>query len=151
MFKQTTQHDNRVKKRIHQKDLRFFAQFLSSLSSNSSPMMFFIFFLAWDQFSSQLRDVWDERVLKPLNFHEKTVLKLQVRASSPNNCGPQFLSRSVFHLISSCRFDPSHSKPNFSCWHPCLHFITCKTTRNAVVSQTQHKNWINCTVFEIKP
>jgi hypothetical protein len=53
-------------------------------------MVFYLFFLAWDQFSSQLRDVWDEGVLKPLNFHEKTVLKLQVRAFSPNNYGPQF-------------------------------------------------------------
>jgi hypothetical protein len=53
-------------------------------------MVFFIFFLAWDQFSSQLRDVWDEGVLKSPNSNEKTVLKLQVRASSPDNCGPTF-------------------------------------------------------------
>jgi hypothetical protein len=89
-------------------------------------MVFFLFFLAWDLFFSQLRDLWDEGVLKSLNFNEKTALKLQVRASSPENYGPQFLhfliranqranpiiavrnliivvrnylSRSIFHLI----------------------------------------------------
>jgi hypothetical protein len=46
------------------------------------------FFLAWDQFFSKLRDVWDERVLKPLNSHEKIIFKLQIRAFSPNNRGP---------------------------------------------------------------
>jgi sulfatase maturation enzyme AslB (radical SAM superfamily) len=81
-----------------------------------------------------------ERSSKSFNSNEKTALKLQVRASSPkimvrhfkiavrnfcisyqsepesksHNCGPQFLSKSVFHLISSCRFDPSRSKPHFS-------------------------------------
>jgi hypothetical protein len=54
-------------------------------------MVFFIFFLAWDPLSSQLRDVLDEGVLKYLNSNEKTALKLQVRASSPENYGPQFL------------------------------------------------------------
>jgi hypothetical protein len=56
-----------------------------------STMVFFLFFLAWDPLSSQLRDVLDEGVLKSLNSNEKTALKLQVRASSPENCGPQFL------------------------------------------------------------
>jgi hypothetical protein len=51
-------------------------------------MVFFLFFLAWDFLSSQLRDVLDEGVLKSLNSNEKTALKLQVRASSPENCGP---------------------------------------------------------------
>jgi hypothetical protein len=53
-------------------------------------MVFFLFFLIWDLFSSQLRDVWDEGVLKSSNFNEKTALKLQVRASSPDNYGPTF-------------------------------------------------------------
>jgi hypothetical protein len=46
-------------------------------------MMFFLFFLALDLFSSQLRDIWDEGVSKSINFNEKTTLKLQVRAASP--------------------------------------------------------------------
>jgi hypothetical protein len=50
-------------------------------------MVFFLFFLALDLFSSQLRDILDEGVLKSLNFNEKTALKLQVRASNPENCG----------------------------------------------------------------
>jgi hypothetical protein len=54
-------------------------------------MVFFLFFLALDLFSSLLRDVLDEGVLKFLNFNEKTALKLQIRASSPEICGPQFL------------------------------------------------------------
>jgi hypothetical protein len=33
-----------------------------SPSSNSSLMVFFLFFFAWDLFSSQLKDVWDEGV-----------------------------------------------------------------------------------------
>jgi hypothetical protein len=53
-------------------------------------MVFFIFFLAWDLFLSQLRDVWDEGVLKSLNSNEKIALKPQVRASSPDNYGPTF-------------------------------------------------------------
>jgi hypothetical protein len=46
-------------------------------------MMFFLFFLALELFSSQLRDVWDEGVSKYINFNEKIALKLQVRAASP--------------------------------------------------------------------
>jgi hypothetical protein len=46
-------------------------------------MVFFLFFLDLDLFSSQLRDILDEGVLKSLNSNEKTALKLQVRASSP--------------------------------------------------------------------
>jgi hypothetical protein len=53
-------------------------------------MVFFPFFLAWDLFFSQLRDVRDEGVLKSLNSNEKIALKLQVRASSPENYGPTF-------------------------------------------------------------
>jgi hypothetical protein len=51
-------------------------------------MVFSLFFLAWDQFSSQLREISDEGVQKSLNSHEKTVFKLQVHASSLNNYGP---------------------------------------------------------------
>jgi hypothetical protein len=54
-------------------------------------MVFFIFFLAWDLLSSQLRDVLDEGVSKSLNSNEKAALKLQVRTSSLENYGPQFL------------------------------------------------------------
>jgi hypothetical protein len=46
-------------------------------------MVFFLFFLALDLFSNQLRDVLDEGVSKSFNSNEKTALKLQVRASSP--------------------------------------------------------------------
>jgi hypothetical protein len=46
-------------------------------------MVFFLFFLAWDLLSRQLRDVWDERVSKSINSNEKTALKLQFRAASP--------------------------------------------------------------------
>jgi hypothetical protein len=64
-----------VKKIIYQEDLRFLARFLSSPSSNLSPIVLFLFFLAWDLFSSQLRDVWDEGVLKSLNSNEKKRFK----------------------------------------------------------------------------
>jgi hypothetical protein len=37
-----------------------------------------------------LKDVMDEGVLKSLNSNEKTALKLQVRASNPENYGPTF-------------------------------------------------------------
>jgi hypothetical protein len=43
----------------------------------------FLFFLALDFLSSQLRDVWDEWVSKSINSNEKTTLKLQIRAASP--------------------------------------------------------------------
>jgi hypothetical protein len=46
-------------------------------------MVFFFFFLALDLLSSQFRDVWDEGVSKSINFHEKTALKLPIRAASP--------------------------------------------------------------------
>jgi hypothetical protein len=46
-------------------------------------MVFFLFFLAWDLLSRQLRDVWDEGVSKSINSHEKTALKLPIRAASP--------------------------------------------------------------------
>jgi hypothetical protein len=46
-------------------------------------MAFFLFFLALELFSSQLRDVWGEGVSKSINSNEKTALKLQVRAASP--------------------------------------------------------------------
>jgi hypothetical protein len=46
-------------------------------------MVFFLFFLALDLFSSQLRDVWDEGVSKSINSNEKTALKLQIRAAKP--------------------------------------------------------------------
>jgi hypothetical protein len=53
-------------------------------------MVFFFFFLALDIFSSQLRDIFDEGVSNSLNSNEKTALKLQVRASSPENYDPTF-------------------------------------------------------------
>jgi hypothetical protein len=46
-------------------------------------MVFFLFFLALELLSRQLRDVWDEGVSKSINSNEKTALKLQVRAVSP--------------------------------------------------------------------
>jgi hypothetical protein len=46
-------------------------------------MVFFLFFLALDLPSSQLRNIWDEGVSKSLNSLEKTALKLQIRAASP--------------------------------------------------------------------
>jgi hypothetical protein len=46
-------------------------------------MVFFLFFLALELLSRQLRDVWDEGVSKSLNFNEKTALKLPIRAASP--------------------------------------------------------------------
>jgi hypothetical protein len=156
----------KVKKRIHQEDLRFLARFLSSPSSNSSPMVFFLFFFAWDLLFSQLRNVWDEGCNNLLIFMRN---RFQTTSSrfQPNNCGPQFLhflnsanqwanhiiavrnfnnyglqflSRNNFHLISSCRFNSSCLKSHFSRWHPCLHSITCKTIRNTAVSRTRHKD-----------
>jgi hypothetical protein len=73
-------------------------------------MVFFLFFFAWDLFFSQLRDVWDEGVLKILNFNEKIALKLQVRASNPENYGPQFLH---FLNIANQRTNPIISVRNF--------------------------------------
>jgi hypothetical protein len=101
-------------------------------------MVFFLFFLALDLFSSQLRDVWDEGVSKSLNSNEKIALKLQVRVVSPtfavrnfyiffhnepervcgpqfDNYGPQFLYGNAFHLIFSCKSDHSRFKHYFSC------------------------------------
>jgi hypothetical protein len=49
-------------------------------------MVFFLFFLALDLFSRQLRDVWDEGVSKSINSHEKTALKLPIRAASQKIC-----------------------------------------------------------------
>jgi hypothetical protein len=46
-------------------------------------MVFFLFFLALELLSRQLRDVWDEGVSKSINFNEKTALKLPIRAASP--------------------------------------------------------------------
>jgi hypothetical protein len=46
-------------------------------------MVFFIFFLALELFSSQLRDVWGEGVSKSINSNEKIVLKLPIHAASP--------------------------------------------------------------------
>jgi hypothetical protein len=46
-------------------------------------MVFFLFFLALDLLSSQLRDVWDKGVSKSINSNEKTALKLPIRAASP--------------------------------------------------------------------
>jgi hypothetical protein len=46
-------------------------------------MVFFLFFLALDLLSRQLRDVWDEGVSKSINSNEKTALKLPIRAASP--------------------------------------------------------------------
>jgi hypothetical protein len=40
--------------------------------------------------SCLVRDVLDEGVLNSINSNEKTALKLQVRASSPENYGPTF-------------------------------------------------------------
>jgi hypothetical protein len=53
-------------------------------------MVLFLFFLTLDLFSSLLRDVLDEGVLKSLNSNEKTALKLQVCAFSPENYDPTF-------------------------------------------------------------
>jgi hypothetical protein len=51
-------------------------QVLEFFPSNLSSMVFFLFFLVWDLFSSQLRDVWDEGVLNSFNSNEKIALKL---------------------------------------------------------------------------
>jgi hypothetical protein len=74
-------------------------------------MVFFLFFLALDLLSSQLRDVWDEGVSKSINSNEKIALKLPIRAASPeitvrhfkitvhNFC--IFLERTIEHLRSA--------------------------------------------------
>jgi hypothetical protein len=46
-------------------------------------MVFFLFFLALELLSRQLRDVWDEGVSKSINSNEKTALKLPIHAASP--------------------------------------------------------------------
>jgi hypothetical protein len=101
-------------------------------------MVFFLFFLALELLSRQLRDLWDEGVSKSINSHEKTALKLPIRSASPkiavrnfciffpertrehlrsaiDNYDPQFLYGNVFNLISLCKSDPSRSKHYFSC------------------------------------
>jgi hypothetical protein len=45
-------------------------------------MVFFLFLSALELLFSRLRDVWDEVVSKSINFHEKTALKLPIRAAS---------------------------------------------------------------------
>jgi hypothetical protein len=55
-------------------------------------MVFFLFFSALELFSSQLRDVWDERVSKSINSNEKTILKLQIRPASPKIAVRNFCS-----------------------------------------------------------
>jgi hypothetical protein len=62
-------------------------------------MVFFLFFLAWDPLSSQLRDVLDEEVSKSINSNEKTALKLQIRAASP-----------TFAVRNFCIFFPERTK-----------------------------------------
>jgi hypothetical protein len=46
-------------------------------------MVFFLFFLAFELLSRQLRDLWDEGVSKSINFNEKIALKLPIHAASP--------------------------------------------------------------------
>jgi hypothetical protein len=64
-------------------------------------MVFFIFFFAWDLLSRQLRDVWDEGVSKSINSHEKTALKLPIRAASPKIVVRHFKLRSAIFAFFS--------------------------------------------------
>jgi hypothetical protein len=56
-------------------------------------MMFFLFFLAWDLFSSQLRDPFGRRGLSPSNSHEKTALNCKFALPDP------IISGSVFGMV----------------------------------------------------
>jgi hypothetical protein len=59
-------------------------QILLQWCSSSSFLLGIYSPVSWEMF-------WDNGVLKSANSNEKTALKLQVRASSPENYGPQFL------------------------------------------------------------
>jgi hypothetical protein len=144
-------------------------------------MVFFLFFLALDLLSRQLRDVLNERKLKIYIFLEKTASKLKIRVSSPtfavrnsHNYGPQFLSfffrmnQRAFAVRNFCmrvlltwflRVNPTHLVPS-TISHVEFLFPSNNLQNNkkcsSISNSTQKLNKfltidIKCIVFEIKP